>query len=112
MSKSSAHLDSMPRPALMALREFGLNLATGRVRRKESLRSWAQRLEVSVSTLRRMEAGDPGVSIGVYATALWMMNMAGDLAQLARPEKDVGAISSEIDAIRQRLERSRASKAL
>jgi hypothetical protein len=112
MPKSSSHLDAMPRPALMALREFGLNLATGRVRRKESLRSWAQRLEVSVSTLRRMEAGDPGVSIGVYTTALWMMNMAGDLAQLARPEKDVGATSSEVDAIRQRLERSRASKAL
>lgn len=102
----------MPRPALMALREFGLNLATGRLRRKESLRSWAQRLEVSVSTLRRMEAGDPGVGIGVYATALWMMNMSADLARLASPEADLGAISSEVDAIRMRLQRARAGKAI
>lgn len=109
MAKSSAHLESIPRPALAALREFGLNLATARLRRKESMRSWAQRLQVSVSTLRRMESGDPGVGIGVYATALWMANMSADMAQLASPQKDLGAISPEIDAIRARLERSRAS---
>lgn len=108
MAKSSAHLDSIPRQALMALRDFGLNLATARLRRKESLRSWAQRLGVSVSTLRRMEAGDPGVGIGVYVTALWMVNKSADMAQLASPENDLGAISPEIDAIYKRLQRSRS----
>jgi len=34
--------------------------------------------------------GDPSVSIGIYATALWMMGRANALGELADPEKDLG----------------------
>lgn len=37
------------------------------MRRKESLRLWAKRLGVSISTPQRMEAGDLGVGMGVWA---------------------------------------------
>lgn len=59
-----------------------------RVRRKESQRSWALRMGCSVPTLRRMEQGDPAVSVGIYATALWMMGRAAALTELAAPAAD------------------------
>ena len=40
--------------------ELTIDLAVARLRRKESLKTWAQRMGVSVTTLQRLEAGDPG----------------------------------------------------
>jgi hypothetical protein len=37
------------------------------LRRKESLKTWAKRPGVTVPTLQQLEAGDPGVSIGIVA---------------------------------------------
>jgi transcriptional regulator with XRE-family HTH domain len=80
-------------------------LAVARLRRKESLRTWAKRLGVSVSTLQRLEAGDPAVSIGVFASALWLINRDGALADLATPETDLGALELNV---RQAVELGRA----
>ena len=63
----------MPSVVLAQLRELGENLASARKRRREPLKAWAQRIGVSEPTLMRMEKGDPSVSFGVYATALWLM---------------------------------------
>ena len=60
----------MPPAVLAQLRALGENLAIARKRRRESVKSWAQRIGVSEPTLARMEKGDPSVSMGVYATAL------------------------------------------
>ncbi|HVQ05947.1 MAG TPA: XRE family transcriptional regulator, partial [Burkholderiaceae bacterium] len=73
----------------------------------ESLRSWAQRLGVTVPTLQRLEAGDPSVGIGIVATALWLIQRDGELRNLAAPEHDQGAIELDVrEAIE--LGRSRA----
>jgi hypothetical protein len=57
---------------------------------------WATRLQVSVPTLRRMESGDPAVSMGVYATALWLINRHETLAHAADPKEDLAALEAEI----------------
>ncbi len=67
-----------------------------RLRRKESLRIWAKRLGVTVSTLQRLESGDPAVSIGIVASALWLINREGELGNLAAPEQDQGAIELNV----------------
>ncbi|MGI4847096.1 MAG: DNA-binding protein [Janthinobacterium lividum] len=58
------------------------------------------------ATLQRIEAGDPGVGIGIIATALWLIQRDGELAKLASPEHDQGAIKmnvrEEIELGRQR----------
>ena len=69
-----------------------------RLRRKESLRSWAQRLGVTVSTLQRLESGDPSVGIGIVASALWLIKRDGELGNLAAPEHDQGAIEMDVRA--------------
>jgi hypothetical protein len=57
---------------------------------------WATRLQVSVPTLRRMESGDPAVSMGIYATALWLINRHEALARAADPKEDLAALEAEI----------------
>src|SRR5258708_14234146 len=96
MPKSPQAVLTLPPAAAQALRALGENLAIARVRRRESQRAWAKRLGVSVPTLIRMERGDPGVGVGIYATALWLIGTANALPDLAAPANDRGALESDV----------------
>lgn len=110
MTKLSAALTSLPPEAASALATLGEQLALARLRRKESQRQWASRIGVSVPTLARMERGDASVSVGIYATALWMMGRTQALANLADPVHDLGALEADVRAARQiRAARTQAS---
>jgi hypothetical protein len=86
----------MPPSTLAALQQLGADLAVARLRRKESLKTWAKRIGISVPTLLRLEAGDPGVSLGVLATALWLIGRDGALVTLASPREDRGALELDV----------------
>jgi hypothetical protein len=110
MGKRSAATDRLPPSALGALGKLGADLAVARLRRKESLASWATRMGVSVPTLMNMEAGEPSVSIGIYLTALWMVGRESAFGELAAPEHDTGAIEMDVrEAIELGRARARAS---
>lgn len=96
MPKTARALLQLPPATSAALEKLGADLAVARLRRKESLKTWAKRMGVSVPTLQRLEAGDPGVGIGIVATALWLLNRDGELGKLAAPEHDQGAIEMEV----------------
>ena len=96
MPKVARAVDSLPSSVLVSLKLLGEHLCLGRKRRKESLRSWALRINVSVPTLRSMERGDPSVSMGVYATALWLIGRDEALRGLAAPENDAQALAKEM----------------
>lgn len=110
MPKTARAILQMPPATAAAIEKLGADLAVARLRRKESLKTWAQRMGVSVPTLQRLEAGDPGVGIGLVATALWLIQRDGALAQLAAPELDQGAIEMDIRQA-QALGRARAQAA-
>ena len=105
MSKPAAAAEILPAVVVRALKDLGANLALARQRRKESQRTWASRLSVSVPTLIRMEQGDPAVGMGVYATALWLMGRHAALPDVADPAQDMNALEQDIDAVRQRARR-------
>ncbi len=96
MPKTARALQQLPPATLAAIEKLGADLAVARLRRKESLKTWAQRMGVSVPTLQRLEAGDPGVGIGIVATSLWLIQRDGELGTLAAPEHDRGAIEMEV----------------
>lgn len=104
--KASLLIIEMPPAVRALLRELGTNLAIARKRRRESLRAWAARMGVSQPTLVRMEQGDPGVAMGTYATALWMMGRARALPELAAPQLDLGALETEVRAAQTRAVRA------
>ena len=110
MPKKPLALDRMPPATVAALEKLGADLAVARLRRKESLASWAARLGTSVPTLLRMENGEPGVGIGLFATALWLIGRDGALAELAAPDKDQGALEMDVrDAVALGRARAQAS---
>ena len=96
MPKTTRALLQLPPATAGAIEKLGADLAVARLRRKESLRSWAQRMGVTVPTLQRLEAGDPSVGIGIVATALWLIQRDGELRNLAAPEHDQGAIELDV----------------
>jgi transcriptional regulator with XRE-family HTH domain len=104
MSRSSA-ADRLPPASLDALAKLGADLAVARLRRRESLASWAKRMGVTVPTLMNMEAGEPSVSIGIYLTALYLIGKDLAVGELAAPEHDTNAI--ELD-VREAVELGRA----
>ncbi len=110
MPKTARAILQMPPAIVAAIEKLGADLAVARLRRKESLKTWAQRMGVSVPTLQRLEAGDPGVGVGIVVTALWLIQRDGALAQLASPELDQGAIELDIRQA-QALGRARAQAA-
>jgi hypothetical protein len=63
-----------------------------------------------VPTLIRLERGDPGIGVGILATALWMLGRAQALPTLADPETDRGALEMSVrEALERRAVRSPAS---
>ena len=106
MPKFSPAVEALPAASAAALRKLGSDLTTARKRRKQSLRDWARRLNVSVPTLTRMEKGDPTVSAGIYATALWLINRQDALARVADPREDLAALESDVSEARERHRRS------
>lgn len=96
MPKTARALQQLPPATQATLEKLGADLAVARLRRKESLKTWATRMGVSVPTLQRLEAGDPGVGIGIVATALWLIQRDAELGNLAAPEHDRGAIEMDV----------------
>lgn len=96
MPKAPRALQQLPPSTVHALEKLGADLAVARLRRGESLKTWAQRMGVSVPTLQRLEAGDPSVGLGIVATALWLIGRDGGLSNLAAPEEDKGALELDV----------------
>ena len=96
MSKITKAIRQLPPATLGAPPKLGADLAGAPLPPKESRPPWAKRLGVTLSTLQRLEAGDPTVSIGSVASALWLINRDGELGNLAAPEHDQGALDMSV----------------
>ncbi|NTU53396.1 MAG: helix-turn-helix domain-containing protein [Chlorobiaceae bacterium] len=64
------------------LRSLGERLRQARIARNEMQQLFADRLGVSRPTLSKMEAGDPGVTIGIWVKALHLLDRDDELDQL------------------------------
>jgi transcriptional regulator with XRE-family HTH domain len=99
--------DSLPLPAIHALRKLGRDMAIARRKRRISTADMASRLFVSRDTLWRLERGDPSVALGTFATAAFVLQLHTRLANLAAPEKDDLALALDEDHLPQRIRRVR-----
>jgi transcriptional regulator with XRE-family HTH domain len=86
----------LPAPVERALSTLGEHLRIARKRRNDSLVAFAERMQVSVPTLQKMEKGDPTVSMAVYASALWLIGRVQFLGAIADPATDETALMLEL----------------
>lgn len=100
MAKNSNVKIMLPQAVERNLQQLGQHIHIARKRRRESLADWAARLQVSIPTLRRLEAGDPSVSMAAYATALWLLGRVQYLGEIANPEADEMALLRELRTIK------------
>jgi len=71
-----------------ALRTLGSDIRDARKRRALSMETVADRAFTSRKTLQRIEQGDHGVSVGIYASVLNALGLLDQLAALADPAND------------------------
>jgi transcriptional regulator with XRE-family HTH domain len=88
-----------------ALRSLGRDLSLARRKRRISTSDMAERLFVSRDTLWRLEKGDPTVSAGTLATALFVLQLHERLASLAAPGTDRLGLEKDIEHLPKRIRR-------
>jgi transcriptional regulator with XRE-family HTH domain len=75
-------------PALKRiLKELGENIKLARLRRRFSTQLVAERAGMSRTTLRAIENGEAGVTIGAYANVLMCLGLEKDLAIVAQDDE-------------------------
>ncbi len=86
--------------------KLGENLRIARKRRGLRIVDLAQAAGSSQDTLRRLESGDPGVSLGVLARVAAAIGCAQELASVMDPAKDFEGLKSEVQRLPQRVRRA------
>src|SRR5438874_13580140 len=100
----------LPIPVTRALRKLGHDIRDARRRRRIPVEITAQRASISRTTLVKIEKGDPGVAIGIYATVLFVLGMADRLADLVAPKNDTVGLQLEEEHLPQRIRVARKQK--
>jgi hypothetical protein len=70
----------------------------------------AQRAMISRTTLVKVESGDPGVSIGIYATVLFVLGMTDRLADIADASHDRMGLDLESENLPKRISSPRKKR--
>ena len=66
----------------------------------------AERAGISRTTLNKLEKGDPGVSMGTYATSLFILGLLDRLAELADVRHDELGLDLADELLPQRIRHS------
>ena len=83
--------------------KLGTDIRDARRRRRIPTAVMAERALISRMTLNKVEKGNPGVSLGIYATVLFVLGMTDRLAELADARHDAVGLSLEEERLPQRI---------
>jgi transcriptional regulator with XRE-family HTH domain len=101
----------LPIPVRRALAKLGDDIRTARIRRRITTTIVAERAFIDRKTLRRVERGDPGVSLGIYAIVLFVLGLTDRLAELADVRTDQVGLQLEEEQLPQRVRQRSLRKA-
>ena len=85
-------------------------MRTARIRRRLSQKDLAMNMGVSIGTVQRIEAGDPGVSLGNIAMAFLVLNCLAKLQNVLSPSDDEIGATMDMVFMPQRVRSARVPK--
>ena len=100
---SSSPSNVMPLRLRRALSKLGADLAIARRKRKLTVEMMAERIGIAKATYQRVEKGDPTVSMGAYAMALFVLGLAKDLGDLADARSDDTGLLLDVEHLPKRV---------
>jgi len=101
--KGSDNLTAMPPPVARALRKLGHDLSVARRTRRMTQQDLAQRMGTSVSTVRRMEDGNPGTALHTFLRALHVLVRLEDMVKIMALEQDTLGLELTQEPLHQRV---------
>ena len=99
----------LPIPVQKVLRKLGKDISDARRRRRIGVEIMSERAGFSRITLSKIEKGNPGVSMGAYASALFVLGMAERLGQIANASHDIVGLELEVENLPKRIRLPRAN---
>jgi len=91
---------------------LGEHISIARKRRRMTIRRLAEAASVTAETVRRLEKGEPGVSVGTLAMVLLVLEGSGRLGSLLDPSTDdIGIIISVNDLPKRVREKGKSKSA-
>lgn len=93
----------LPLPVRRQLLKLGQDIRNARRRRRIQSRVMAERASISRTTLHKVEQGDPGVSLGIYATVLFVLGLSERLADIADASQDRLGLDLEEENLPERI---------
>jgi DNA-binding XRE family transcriptional regulator len=108
--KKAPSVSKAPIPVTRAIRKLGHDVRDARRRRRIPATILAERASISRTTLHKVEQGDPGVSLGIYATVLFVLGMIDRLGDLADPKHDSVGLELEEEHLPERIRLARSPR--
>jgi len=108
----SAVTDTLPPKIRRSLVKLGVDIATARKKRNLTTVMMAERLGTAKSTYLRVEKGDPTVSMGVYAMALFVLGFGDALGEIVDPRRDDQGLLLDAERLPKRVRVKKSATAL
>lgn len=93
----------LPLPTKRAMTKLGGDIKRARIRRGITMALMAERVFTTRGTLQKVERGDPNVSMGIYATVLFVLGLTERLYNLAEFTHDTVALMLEEEKLPKRV---------
>jgi DNA-binding XRE family transcriptional regulator len=93
----------LPYEVVQAVRQLGINVRIARRRRRMHQAELALKAAVNDKTLRRLEKGDSGVSVGNVLSVLWALGLLPTAGALANPDTDEHGKTLELARLPRRI---------
>ena len=95
--------------ARRVLETLGANIKMARLKRRISVKGFAERVGVSESTVIRLEKGDDGVSIGTLAMACLVLGEIDRISDFLDPGSDDTGLLLDRETLPKRIDRKRGA---
>jgi transcriptional regulator with XRE-family HTH domain len=106
----SMAITTIPFPVRAVLKKLGEDISDARKRRRIATATMAERARISRPTLLRLERGDANVSLGIFATVIFILGMKDRLSDLADAAHDRVGLDLQSESLPKRIHTHREKR--